>query len=157
MLTNQELIEIESEIANLPDRPSACINALRIVRKHRGWVSDEAIDDLTPVLGMSRAEIDSVATFYNLIFRKPVGKHVILVCDSVSCWVCGEEKVLAYLESRLGIKLGETTPDGLITLLPTVCIGHCEQAPVMMVDEQVIGNLTEERIERVILDLGFGI
>jgi NADH-quinone oxidoreductase subunit E len=157
MLTELERTEIEQEIAHLPERQSACIDALRIVRKHRGWVSDEVIDDLAPVLGMSRAEVDSVATFYNLIFRKPVGKHVIMVCDSVSCWVCGEEKVLAYLESRLGIKLGETTPDGLITLLPTVCIGHCEQAPVMMVDEQVTGNLTEERIDRVISDLGLGI
>ena len=153
MLTEQERTDIEQEIEHLPERQSACIDALRILQRHRGWVSDEAIDDLMPVLGMSRAEIDSVATFYNLIFRKPVGRHVILICDSVSCWVCGKENVLAYLESKLGIKLGETTPDGLITLLPTVCLGHCDQAPVMMVDEQIVGNLDDQTIDATISEL----
>ena len=150
MLTEREQQEIEDELKHLPTRQSGSIDALKIVQKHRGWVSDEALDDLSPVLGMSRAELDQVATFYNLIFRQPVGRHVIMVCDSVSCWVMGEERIMGMLQRKLGIKPGQTTPDGEFTLLPTVCLGHCEQAPVLMLDGEIIGNLTEEKLESLI-------
>lgn len=152
MLNDQERQEIERELMHMPTRESGCIDAMKIVQRHRGWVSDEALEDLSPVLGMSPAELDSVATFYNLIFRRPVGKHVIFVCDSISCWVMGEERVLDYLQRKLGIQPGQTTSDGMFTLLPTVCLGHCEQAPVMMMDGEIVGNLTEEKIDRVLAD-----
>lgn len=153
MLSKQELQEIERALEHLPNRESGCVEALKVVQQHRGWVSDEALQDLSPVLGMSVAQIDSVATFYNLIFRMPVGKHVILVCDSVSCWITGEERLMDYLERKLAIKLGQTTPDGMFTLLPTVCLGHCELAPVMMLDGKIIGNLTEEKIDNILADI----
>ena len=76
----------------------------------------------------------------------------MLVCDSISCWVMGEEKLMDYLRKKLGIEPGQTTPDGLFTLLPTVCLGHCEQAPVMILDGEIIGNLTPEKIDRVLAD-----
>jgi len=150
VLTDQELREIEDELSHLPTRRSGCIDALKIVQRHRGWVSDEALADVAGVLSMTPAELDHVATFYNLVFRQPVGKHVILVCDSVSCWLTGQETVLAHLQKKLGIEPGQTTPDGEFTLLPTVCLGHCEQAPVMMLDGEVIGNLTEDKIDQII-------
>lgn len=153
MLSERELKEIEEELKDLPSRQSGCIDALRIVQKHRGWISDEAIDDLTGVLNMTHSEIDSVATFYNLIFRKPVGRHVIMVCDSVSCWIMGEERIVDYLERKLGITLGRTTADGEVTLLPTVCLGHCDEAPAMILDGIVIGNLTEEKLDRILADI----
>lgn len=152
MLSEQEIQEIEHELKKLPTRESGCIDALKIVQKHRGWVSDEALEDLSPLLGMSAADLDGVATFYNLIYREPVGKHVILVCDSVSCWLTGEERVMDYLQRKLGIQPGETTPDGMFTLLPIVCLGHCEQAPVMMLDGEIIGNLTDEKIDQALSD-----
>jgi len=152
MLTNTELNEINEELSHLPTRQSGCIDALKIVQKHRGWISDETLDDISTALDMSRAELDRVATFYNLIFRQPVGKHVIMVCDSVSCYVMGEENIMAYLQRKLGINPGQTTVDGIFTLLPTVCLGHCEQAPVMMFDGEVIGNLTEEKIDQILSD-----
>ena len=152
MLSELELRDIEHELEHLPTRQSGCIDALKIVQKHRGWVSDEALGDLAVLLGMSRADLDGVATFYNLIFRRPVGKHVIFVCDSVSCWLTGEERVVDYLQRKLGIQLGETTADTLFTLLPTVCLGHCEVAPVMMLDGEIIGNLTEEKIDQALTD-----
>jgi len=154
MLTEHELREIEEEIGRFPTRRSACIEAMKIVQRHRGWVSDEALHDLAPVLEMTPAELDQVATFYNLIFRQPVGKHVILVCDSVSCWLTGQETVLAYLQRKLGIEPGQTTADGMFTLLPTVCLGHCEQAPVMMLDGEIVANLTEERIDEALARAG---
>src|SRR5215469_11484316 len=110
MLTEPERREIENEIVHYPTRAAASIDALKIVQRFRGWVSDEAIQDIAGFLGISTTELDSVATFYNLIFRKPVGRHVILLCDSVSCWIMGYVRLRASL-GRLGIGFGETTPD----------------------------------------------
>ena len=152
MLTDHERTEIEEMLTDLPTTQSGSIDALKIVQKHRGWVSDEALDDLSRVLGLSTAELDSIATFYNLIFRKPVGRHVIMVCDSVSCWIMGEERVMDHLQRKLGIRPGETTEDGVFTLLPTVCLGHCEQAPAMMFDGEIIGDLSEEKIDRILAE-----
>jgi len=150
VLSDEERIEIEAEIAVYAQKHSACIDALKVVQRHRGWVSDDALDDLSGVLDMTPAEIDSVATFYNLIFRQPVGRHVILVCDSVSCWLLDYETLLDHLRTRLGIALGETTADGRFTLLPSVCLGACDRAPVMMVDEDLHVDLTPEKIDQIL-------
>ena len=150
MLTPEECAEIREDLVHSPTPRSASVDALKVVQRHRGWVDDEALGDVAEFLDMSCAELDSVATFYNLIFRQPVGRHVILVCDSISCWLTGGENVRDMLERKLGIKLGETTDDGQFTLLPTVCLGHCEIAPVMMLDGEIIGNLTEEKIDEML-------
>lgn len=150
MLSEKEKAEIKEELKHSPTAQSVCIDAMKIVQRHRGWVSNEALDDLSDLLGMTCAELDNVATFYNLIFREPVGEHVILVCDSISCWLTGEETVMAALQRKLGIRLGETTEDGKFTLLPTVCLGHCEQAPVLMMDGKIHGNLTEDKIDQLL-------
>jgi NADH-quinone oxidoreductase subunit E len=152
MLTELERREIEKDLEQLPTKQAGCIDALVTVQKHRGSVSDEVLGDVASMLGMTGAELDSVATFYNLIFRKPVGEHVILVCDSISCWVMGAERVIDYLQRKLGIQPGQTTPDGMFTLLPVVCLGHCEQSPVIMLDDEIVGNLTEEKIDKVLAD-----
>jgi NADH-quinone oxidoreductase subunit E len=99
---------------------------------------------------MSPDELDSVATFYNLIYRKPVGRHVILVCDSVSCWIMGYDPIREHLSSRLGIGLGETTQDGRFTLLPIVCLGTCDHAPAMMVDDELYGDLDPAKIDEIL-------
>lgn len=150
MLSEQETREIQAELRLYEYKRAACVDALKIVQGHRGWVSDEAVQDIAAMLEMSKDELDSVATFYNLIFRKPVGKHVILVCDSISCWVMGYEHIGKYLSERLGIGLGQTTPDGLFTLLPTACLGACDKAPAMMIDDELYGDLTPEKVEEVL-------
>jgi NADH-quinone oxidoreductase subunit E len=147
MLTAEEINEIEAEAANYPKREAVSIDALKIVQRHRGWVSDESLGDIAGHLGMSPADLDSVATFYNLIFRRPVGRHVITVCDSVSCWIMGEERIREHLQERLGIGLGETTPDDRFTLLPTVCLGCCDHAPAMMVDSDLHSDLNSQKID----------
>jgi NADH-quinone oxidoreductase subunit E len=134
MLTVEEINEIEAEAVHYPKRDAVAIDALKIVQRHRGWVSDESLREIAGHLSMSSTDLDSVATFYNLIFRKPVGRHVIMVCDSVSCWIMGCEGVRKHLQERLGIEPGETTPDNRFTLLPIVCLGCCDHAPAMMVD-----------------------
>lgn len=140
-LSNQEIEAIEAEAAHLPDRQSAAIEALQIVQAKRGWVSDESLSAIARLLEMSTAELDSIATFYNLIFRQPVGRHVIMICDSVSCYVMGCDRVRSAVAEHLGIQPGQTTEDGRFTLLPIVCLGACDRAPVMMVDDEVLGDV----------------
>jgi len=149
MLTEEEKKEIEAEVKHCRHRQSACIEALKIVQRHRGWISDE-IEDIAALLEMTAEELDSVATFYNLVFRKPVGRHVILVCDTVSCWVMGYEHIREYLSDRLDIGLGETTADGRFTLLPVPCLGACDRAPVMMIDDELHTDLNPEKIDEIL-------
>jgi NADH-quinone oxidoreductase subunit E len=150
MLTEEEIHEINAEIGNYADPQAVCIDALKIVQSHRGWVSDEALHDIAVFLRMDPTELDSVATFYNLIFRRPVGRHVIFVCNSVSCWVMGYEGVRDILKNQLGIDYGETTPDGRFTLLPNVCLGICDRAPAMMVGNDTYTNLDEAKIRSIL-------
>jgi NADH-quinone oxidoreductase subunit E len=150
MLTAEERQEIESELEHYPTKQAVCIDAMKIVQRHRGWVSDESIHDISELLGMSAADLDGVATFYNLIHRQPVGRHVVMVCNSVSCWIMGYEAIRKHLTSRLGIELGETTPDGRFTLLPIVCLGACDRAPTIMIDDQLYGNLDPEKIDQLL-------
>jgi len=151
VLSDAEIQAVESIAKRYENPQGASIEALREIQRSRGWISDEALCDVARVLGLSPDELDGVATFYNLIFRRPVGRSVILLCDSVSCWIMGCEALRKKLESGLGIKLGETTPDGRFTLLPTVCLGACDHAPAMMVGDNLFGDLDPDRLD-VILD-----
>jgi NADH-quinone oxidoreductase subunit E len=151
MLTLQEKKEIEELLPNYPTRQAAGIDALVIAQRHRGWISDETLGEVAQFLEMTPAELDSVATFYNLIFRKPVGRHVILLCDSVSCWVMGYDSIADYLKKRLGIGFGETTADGRFTLLPHVCLGACDRAPAMMIDDDLHVELDPAKIDHILL------
>jgi NADH-quinone oxidoreductase subunit E len=150
LLSAEEQQEIQAEIAHYPDKKSVCIDAMKIVQRHRGWLSDESIRDIAEFLEMSVDDLDGVATFYNLIYRKPVGRHVILVCDSVSCWIMGYDRIREQLSKKLGIQLGETTPDKRFTLLPIVCLGACDHAPVMMVDADLHRDLQAEKLDQVL-------
>ncbi|MBV8842174.1 MAG: NADH-quinone oxidoreductase subunit NuoE [Bryobacterales bacterium] len=142
MLTAEEIGEIEHEAKNYPVRSAVTIDALQIVQRHRGWVSDEAIQDLANHLGVSKADLDSVASFYNLIYRHRVGRHVIHLCDSVSCWVMGYRQVREELEKQLGIDFGGTTADSRFTFLPVVCLGCCDHAPAMLIDGDLHTDLS---------------
>ena len=147
MLSPEEQNEIQAEFAHYPDKRSVCIDAMKIVQRHRGWVSDDALRDIAGFLEMSVDDLDSVATFYNLIFRKAVGRHVIKVCDSVSCWIMGYGRVREHLQLRLGVGLGETTPDQRFTLLPIVCLGACDHAPVLMINEDLHCDLDVHKLD----------
>lgn len=152
MLSEEERREIDEEIQNMPNRKAACIEALKAVQRHRRWVSDEGIADIAEYLEMSPDEVDSVATFYNLIFRKPVGEHVIRICDSVSCWVTGYRDILNTLQESLGISLGETTADGKFTLLPIQCLGTCDHAPALMIDSDLHRDLGPDQIGEILAE-----
>jgi NADH-quinone oxidoreductase subunit E len=150
MLTEQEKNEITAELAYCATKASASVEALNIIQQHRGWVSDEAMQDAAALLEMTPDELDAVATFYSFIFRRPVGRHVILVCDSISCWVMGYNPLLDVLKARLGISFGDTTEDKRFTLLPISCLGACDRAPAMMVDNDLYGPVTAEMTEEIL-------
>lgn len=150
MLTEQERERIREEAAHYDYPQAACVEALKIVQESHRWVSDEHLKDVAELLDMSPEALDSVATFYNLIFRKPVGENVILLCDSVSCWIMGYDDICAHLKARLGVELGETTADGKFTLLPMACLGTCDRGPAMMVGSDLHRNLDGEKVDEIL-------
>jgi NADH-quinone oxidoreductase subunit E len=141
---------IAALVAREPSPRAACINALRHVQQGRRYISDAILAEIAHLLGMSPAELDEVATFYNLIFRRPVGENVILLCNSVTCWMLGQPALAAHLRNRLGIKPGETTADGKYTLLPIVCLGHCDHAPAMLLGESLQGDLDTAKLDALL-------
>jgi len=150
MLSAEERREIEAELPHYPDKQAACIDAMKIVQRYRGWLSDESIREIAEFLGMSPDDLDSVATFYNLIYRKPVGRHVILLCNSVSCWIMGYDRLRERLCQRLGIQLGETTADRRFTLLPIVCLGTCDHAPALLLDNDLHRDLSPNSVDQIL-------
>jgi len=149
MLTDEERAEILREIPRHPHKRAACVEAMKIVQKYRGWVSDE-IRDIAELLDMTPAEVEGVATFFSHIYTCPLGKHVIFVCDSISCWIAGYECIREYLSERLRIKPGETTADGQFTLMPIACLGICEHAPAMMIDDELYTDLNPLKIDEIL-------
>jgi len=150
MLTEAEKKEIQEEVEQYPYPAVACIDALKIVQNHRGWVSDESVKDIAQILGISNEEVDGVATFYSRIYRKPVGRNVILICDSVSCMIMGYWSIYEYISKKLGVSFGETTSDGRFTLLPISCLGDCDHAPALMINNDHFNKLTVEKIDELL-------
>ena len=150
VISNEARQEIESLFHHLPHKQAAGIDALKVVQKYNRWVSDEALNELAPILEMSPHEIDSVATFYNIIFRRPVGRHVIFLCNSVSCYIMGYDKIHEAIKQKLGIDFGQTTPDDRFTFLPIPCLGTCDHAPALLVDEDLHRDLTPEQLDEIL-------
>jgi NADH-quinone oxidoreductase subunit E len=151
MLTEIEYKEIKEEISLYPVKSAASIEALKVVQKHRGWISDENIKDIADFLDLTPEELDGVATYYPMIFRKPTGRNIIYLCDSISCFIMNSETLYQFISNKLGIKWGETTTDGRFTLLPNPCLGDCNHAPVMMINEDHYNQLTPEKVEEILL------
>lgn len=129
---------------------AACIEALKIVQKRHRWVPDGAIVAIAETLGIGAGAVEGVATFYSLIFRQPVGRHVILLCDSSSCFLTGYEELSAALSERLGIGFGQTTSDGRFTLLPVCCLGACDRGPAMMIGDDTYGPITPGDLDELL-------
>ncbi len=156
MLSEAIVAKIEKEAAKYPTRRAVVKSALRYAQAERGWVDDGVINDVAQVLGLEPIEVHEVATFYDLFYIEPVGRHQLRVCTNVSCMLCGSDEVMAHLESRLGIGPGETTADGRFTLIEVECLGACGGAPMMMVGDRYHENLDAERIDAILADLEQG-
>jgi len=121
------------------------VDVLWSIQQKKGWIDDESLKAAAVECMLSPQEADEVATFYNLLFRRPVGKRVVFVCDSISCELTGGAMLMQNLCSELNVKPGEITEDGELTVLPIVCLGHCERAPCLLAGETVHGPLTADR------------
>ncbi len=149
-LNADEIAEIEHEMTLYPDKKAVGLEALKIVQKHQGWVSDESLLAIADYLDLPAADLEGVATFFNLVYRQPVGRNVILFCNSVSCWIMGCDGIRQHIKQVLGIDFGETTADDEYTLIPVPCLGDCDKAPVMMVGEKMYRHLCKESIDQLV-------
>lgn len=149
-LSETERSAIEHEMHHYEDPRAASIEALKIVQKARGWVPDGAADAIGEILGIPASDVEGVATFYSQIFRQPVGRHIIRVCDSMTCFIGGHENVLGSIKTELGIDPGQTTADGRFTLLPVCCLGNCDKAPAVMIDDDTFGNIQPDGVAKLL-------
>ena len=145
-----EIQEINAETSHYEDKTAVSIEALKIVQNHRRWVSDECLVAVAELLEISPAQLEAVATFYNLIYRQPVGKTVIHYCNSVTCWMLGSEQVRERLCRHLNVELGEMSVDGEYTILPIVCLGACDHAPVVMIGNELRLDITEDAVNEIL-------
>ncbi len=139
-------VELQIRIAHAVTNREAAVDVLKSLQSRYGWLTDEAMNEAAELLGLSTLQLEELATFYEMLYRRPVGKRVIHVCDSVSCWAMGGESLLAHLARTLEIQPGETTPDGMFTLLPCCCLGNCGAAPTLMIGDTIHGPVTLEQL-----------
>ncbi len=130
------------------------MSALRIVQnQNRGFLTTDLMDAVAEYLDMPPIAVYEVATFYSMYELEPVGRHKICVCTNISCMLRGSDEIVAHLENRLGIKLGQTTADGRVTLKEVECLGACVEAPMFQIGETYHGNLTAEKIDKILDEL----
>lgn len=141
---------IDEIVSKSETKQSALIPVLHEVQNKYGWLSSDSMKEVAEILGIPPASVQNVATFYTMFFTKPVGRHVIWLCRTLSCALRGAEHVEHYLSDKLGIHTGETTPDGKITLLEAECLASCGTAPVMLLDDELCENLTRKKIDELI-------
>ncbi len=139
ILTKEEMVGIDEYIHHYPQARAAVLDALKLVQRRNGWVSDAQVVAIANMLGIAVADVEGVATFFNRIYRQPVGRHVILLCDSIACYLTGFEAIEKEFKSQLGIEYRQTTPDGRFTLLPICCLGNCDKGPSVLIDEDTYG------------------
>ncbi len=153
MLSDKAKSEIQQLRARYPHPNSALLPALALAQKEHGWLSPEVLEEVAEVMELSPAQVGSVASFYTMFNRRPVGKYLVQVCTNVACSLLGAEHIVEHLKRKLGINVGETTPDGLFTLLEVECLGSCGTAPVMQINDTYYENLTAEKVDQILAEL----
>jgi NADH-quinone oxidoreductase subunit E len=150
MLPNELKESLEKQIAHADHPRELVVDVMLALQEHYGHLSDEAVQEVASLLAMTPLEVEELATFYTFIYREPVGKYVIHVCDSLICWMDGYESLKNYICKKLAIEVGGTTADGLFSLLPVCCIGYCDLSPAMLINRKVYGRLTPEKIDEIL-------
>ena len=150
MLTESQIESLAKEIETAEHPRELAVDVMAAVQARDGYLSDAGVAEAADLLGMTPVEIEELATFYTFIYREPVGRYVIHICDSVVCWMEGSETIGGHLMETLGIRMGETTPDGLFTLLPVCCIGYCDRAPAVLINKKAYGPLSIADLDGII-------
>ena len=146
ILTSAEIAGIDEYIHHYPQARAAVLDALKLVQKRNGWVDDAQVAAIANMLDIATADVEGVATFFNRIYRSPVGRHVILICDSIACYLTGYEALADAFKRELGIEFGQTTADGRFTLLPICCLGNCDKGPSVLIDEDTYGPVLPSEV-----------
>jgi NADH-quinone oxidoreductase subunit E len=155
LLSDEQREQINFWVAKYPtdQKQSAVIAALRIAQDAHGWLSTELMDAVAEYLEMPRIAVYEVATFYSMFDLKPVGRHKVCICTNISCMLCGSGDIVRHLEKKLGIRLGETTPDGKFTLKEVECLAACAGAPMFQIGTTFYENLTPEKVDEILDNL----
>lgn len=152
MLSEQTKSAILKLQQRYPEKRSALIPALHLAQHEVGYLPNEVQQEVADLFGLDATEVHAIVTFYDMFFEKPVGKHIIHVCKNASCMLRGCDKILQNLCQKLGIKPGETTADGEFTVIASECLGACDKAPMMLVDDKVVGPVVESELNAIITD-----
>ena len=152
-LSQAVMDRVDKEAAKYPSRRAAVKSALRYCQEEAGWVSNGVVTAVAEYLGLAPIEVYEVATFYDMFYTEPGGRHRIRVCTNVSCMLRGAEAIGSHLKEKLGSKVGETSPDGRITLLEAECLGACGGAPMLVCGNQYFENLTTDKLDSLLAQL----
>lgn len=150
MLRQKRAAEIEELLGHYPEKRAALVPLLYLAQEEYGYLTPQAIKEVAEILGLDPTDVYGVARFYSLFYLEPVGKFVIRFCTDLPCALVGAEELYRYLLEKLGIKDGETTPDGLFTAQEAVCLASCGTAPVMQINFQYFEHLTREKIDEIL-------
>ena len=150
MISDQVKKEIVALKHRFPHKKSAILPSLHLVLKEKNYVKEEDLRQVAEILELPRIEVFETASFYTMFPTREIGKYHIQVCTNLSCSLLGAEELVSYLESRLKVKVGETTSDGIFTLTAVECLGSCGTAPVMQVNDEYYENLTKEKVDQVL-------
>lgn len=147
MISEQAKQRMRALADRYPVARSAIMPSLHIAQEAEGYVSAEGLQAVAEALNLTVHDVESVASFYTMYYPHPKGKKVIKVCNSISCYLRNSDSLLAHVEQRLGIKAGETTPDGRYTLMAVECLASCSTAPVLQVNDEFVENVTFARAD----------
>lgn len=153
VLSEETRAEIQAVRGRYPNRRSAALPALRAAQYQLGWLPPEAVEEVAQELDLEPNALLQLITFYEMFHEHLVGRYVLGVCASLSCYLGGSDSLLSHLEGRLGVSAGGTTPDGLFTLRTVECMGACDRAPAMMVNEEYHEKLTLDQVDRLLEEL----
>jgi len=156
VLSENAKTEIKQIRGKYPDPRSALLPAMYVAQREHGWLSPVVMRDVAEVMDLPPTEVASVASFYTMFNRQPMGENLIQVCTNISCSLLGAEHIVEYLKSKLGIDVGQTTPDNKFTLVTVECLGSCGTAPMMQINDTYYEDLTEEKIDRILAKLAEG-
>ena len=139
-----------------PERRSALIPLCHLAQEQDGWLSEEAMEDIAELVGVTAAEVRGTASFYDMLHLEPVGRYVVAVCTNIACILDGGLEMLAHAEERLGVRVGATTEDGLFTLEESECLADCDHPPCVQVNHRFVRTTTPEAFDALVAELAAG-
>lgn len=153
MLPTEVRKQLDELLADYPNPQSAVVPALHLAQEDRGYLSPETVAEIAEYFNLTPADIESVASFYTMLKKRPTGKHLLQVCTNISCSLMGARHIVEHISQRLEVSEGETTADGKFTLMTVECLGTCGTAPVMQVNNTFYENLTPEKVDELLASL----